>query len=121
MPVSGYVSIPARGHVGGVVAVKTSVRAEATILVQTILDASSGVRMQKRQFTLTRSSDIGLEASHTYCGACVTGGGGWESPSDDGTATMKRGREMATNVASRPRRALSEVRAHVSQDVPEHD
>jgi hypothetical protein len=36
VPVNGYVSIPARGHVGGlVVTVKTWTRAEAIVLVRT--------------------------------------------------------------------------------------
>jgi hypothetical protein len=115
------VRIPARGHVGGVVAVKTWARAQAIVLVRTILDAPSGVRMQKTQLALTRLCDTGLEVGRVGFGAWAIGGGGWESLSDDGIATVKSGREMATNMATRPRRALFEVLAHVSEDVPEHE
>jgi hypothetical protein len=104
-----------------VVAVKTWARAEAIVLVRTILDAPSGVRMQKTQIALTRLADTGLEVSRVGFGAWVIGGGGWESLSDDGIATMKRGREKATSIATRPRRALVEVLACVSEDVPEHE
>jgi hypothetical protein len=77
--------------------------------------------MQKTQLALTRLGDTGLEVSRVGFGAWAIGGGGWDSLRDDGIATMKRGREMATNMATRPRRALFEVLAHVSEDVPEHE
>ena len=100
---------------------KTWARAQAIVLVRTILDAPSGVRMQKTQLALTRLCDTGLEVGRVGFGARAIGGGGWESLSYGGIATMKSGREMATNMAARPRRALFEVLAHVSEDVPEHE
>jgi hypothetical protein len=112
------VRIPARRHVGEVVAVKTRGREEVIVLVQTILDTPSGVRMQKTQRALTRLGDTGLVVSRAGFGAWAIGGSGWEPLSE---APMKRGREMPSNFIVRRRRALFEVLAQVSEDVDEHE
>jgi hypothetical protein len=103
------------------VAVKTCGRKEAIVLVQTILDAPSGVRMQRTQLALPRLGDTGPEVSRVGFGAWAIGGNGWEPLSEDGIAPTKRGRAMPTNITTRPRRTLFEVLAQVSEDVHEHE